>query len=74
MDGELDLLLSVAGGLGKWRYVDDLKRVYIKDDDCLGEVIRFNTLKRFSRKQARVREAPELHRDSPIQQYSKAAH
>jgi hypothetical protein len=37
MEGELDLLLSVAGGLGRWQYVDDLKRVYVKDDDCLGE-------------------------------------
>lgn len=37
MEGELDLLLSVAGGLGRWQYVDDLQRVYVKDDDCLGE-------------------------------------
>jgi hypothetical protein len=37
MEGELDLLLSVAGGLGRWQYVDDLKRVYVKDDDCLGK-------------------------------------
>jgi hypothetical protein len=39
MEGELDLLLSVAGGLGRWQYVDDLKRVYVKDDDCLGETM-----------------------------------
>jgi hypothetical protein len=39
MEGELDLLLSVAGGLGRWLYVDDLKRVYVKDDDCLGETM-----------------------------------
>jgi hypothetical protein len=35
MEGELDLLLSIAGGLGRWQYVDDLKRVYVKDDDCM---------------------------------------
>lgn len=36
MEGELDLLLSVAGGLGKWHDSNDTRRVYIKDDDCLG--------------------------------------
>jgi hypothetical protein len=39
MEEELDLLLSVAGGLGRWQYVDDLQRVYVKDDDCLGEYL-----------------------------------
>jgi hypothetical protein len=38
-DFDLDLLLSVAGGLGRWQEADAAagKRVYVKDDDCLGE-------------------------------------
>lgn len=33
---DLDLLLSVAGGLGRWQEYGS-KRVYIKDEDSLGE-------------------------------------
>lgn len=35
-DFDLDLLLSVAGGLGRVHYTDDGKKVYEKDPDCLG--------------------------------------
>jgi hypothetical protein len=34
---DLDLLLSVAGGLGRWQDYGN-RRVYIKDDDCVGEL------------------------------------
>ena len=37
---ELDLLLSVASGLGRSELSASGKRVYIKDDDCLGETGR----------------------------------
>jgi hypothetical protein len=33
---DLDLLLSVAGGLGRWQEYGN-RRMYVKDDDCLGE-------------------------------------
>lgn len=33
---DLDLLLSVAGGLGRWQEYGS-KRVYVKDDDAVGE-------------------------------------
>jgi hypothetical protein len=33
---DLDLLLSVAGGLGRWQEHGS-KRVYVKDDDAVGE-------------------------------------
>lgn len=33
---DLDLLLSVAGGLGRWQDYGN-KRVYVKDEDSLGE-------------------------------------
>jgi hypothetical protein len=35
---ELDLLLSVASGLGRSELSASGRRVYIKDDDCLGEI------------------------------------
>lgn len=41
-DFDLDLLLSVAGGLGRWQEYGN-KRVYVKDDDCLGEHLCLNT-------------------------------
>jgi hypothetical protein len=44
MEGELDLLLSVAGGLGKWHDINDNRRVYVKDDDCLGAGSLFHTI------------------------------
>jgi len=34
---DLDLLLSVAGGLGRFQYTEDGKKVYEKDQDCIGE-------------------------------------
>lgn len=34
---DLDLLLSVAGGLGRYTYTDSGRKVYEKDADCLGE-------------------------------------
>lgn len=34
---DLDLLLSVAGGLGRFQYTDSGKKVYVKDSDCVGE-------------------------------------
>ena len=34
---DLDLLLSVAAGLGRWQEYGN-SRVYVKDDDCLGEL------------------------------------
>lgn len=37
-DFDLDLLLSVAGGLGRWQEHGS-RRVYVKDDDCLGEAV-----------------------------------
>jgi hypothetical protein len=36
-DLDLDLLLSVTSGIGKWEYIAD-KRVYAKDVDCIGEL------------------------------------
>jgi hypothetical protein len=33
---DLDLLLSVAGGLGRWQDYGS-KRLYMKDDDAVGE-------------------------------------
>jgi hypothetical protein len=33
---DLDLLLSVTSGLGRWEWLDG-RRVYIKDEDCVGE-------------------------------------
>lgn len=36
---DLDLLLSVAGGLGRWQYPDGVHRVYVKDEDCLGKSV-----------------------------------
>jgi hypothetical protein len=33
---DLDLLLSVAGGLGRFEYLDS-RKVYEKDQDCVGE-------------------------------------
>lgn len=41
-DFDLDLLLSVAGGLGRWQEYGN-KRVYVKDDDCLGEPLCLTT-------------------------------
>jgi hypothetical protein len=39
---DLDLLLSVAGGLGRWQDVEgsSSRQVYVKDADCLGECVR----------------------------------
>jgi hypothetical protein len=37
---DLDLLLSVAGGLGRYISTEDGRRVYEKDPDCLGEPLR----------------------------------
>lgn len=34
---DLDLLLSVAGGLGRYTFTDSGRKVYEKDPDCVGE-------------------------------------
>jgi hypothetical protein len=36
MDGDLDLLLSLASGLGRWQELDAGGRVYVRDQDALG--------------------------------------
>lgn len=39
---DLDLLLSLAGGLGRWQergHSNSSSRVYVKDADCLGEFV-----------------------------------
>lgn len=36
MDGDLDLLLSLASGLGRWQELDGGRRVYARDPDAIG--------------------------------------
>lgn len=35
---DIELLISVAGGLGSWKEDEDGATLYTKDEDCLGEL------------------------------------
>ena len=72
---ELDLLLSVASGLGRSELGASGKRVYVKDDDCLGEGSEQEPRARARARgrEARAARGPHAHAQPALRQEARCA-